>query len=150
MGSSAQRYKFNFFRFTDANPWFNQRYFGFEINVPIWDSFGKKSKIQYAQLDVQRIQAEKIKFFNSLDMQYESAKENLVKSKEELDYSEKNIALAKKIYDVTKLKYQEGIGSSMEMTNAERDLYTAQANRLMAIYNLLIAKADIDKTLGIY
>jgi outer membrane protein TolC len=150
LGSSAQRDKFNFFRFTDANPWLNQRYFGFEINVPIWDSFGKKSKIQYAQLDVERIQAERIKFFNSLDMQYESAKENLVKSKEELDYSEKNIALAKKIYDVTKLKYQEGVGSSMEMTNAERDLYAAQANQLMAIYNLLIAKADIDKTLGNY
>jgi outer membrane protein len=150
LGSSAQRDKFNFFRFTDANPWLNQRYFGFEVNVPIWDSFGKKSKIQYAKLDVERIQAERVKFFNSLDLQYESAKENLVSSKEQLDFADKNIALAQKIYEVTKLKYQEGIGSSIEMTNAERDLYAAQANQLMAIYNLLMAKAEIDKTLGIY
>lgn len=150
LGSSAQREKFNFFKFNDTNPWINQRYFGFEVSVPIWDSFGKKSKVQYAKLDLDRIKVEKEKFFNSLDLEYETAKENLIKSKEELDYAEENIALAEKIYEVSRIKYKEGVGSSIEMTNAERDLYTAQANQLMAIYNLLIAKADIDKALGNY
>ncbi len=150
LGSSAQRDKFNFFKFNDDNVWINQRYFGFEIQVPIWDSFGKKSKVQNAKLDLERIKAEREKFTNSLDLQYESAKENLVKSKEELDFAEENIALAEKIYEVARIKYREGVGSSIEMTNAERDLYTAQANKLMAIYNLLIAKADIDKALGNY
>ncbi|MEZ5006686.1 MAG: TolC family protein [Chitinophagales bacterium] len=148
LGSSAQRDKFSFFRFNDANPWFNQRFFGFEVNVPIWDSFGKKGQVQYAQLDLDRIKEEREKFFNSLDLQYETSKESLIKAKEQLDYADKNIELAEKIYEVTKIKYKEGVGSSMEMTNAERDLYQAQANRLMAIYNLLIAKADIDKALG--
>ena len=148
LGSSAQRDRFSFFRFNDANPWFNQRFFGFEVNVPIWDSFGKKGQVQYAQLDLDRIQEEREKFFNSLDLQYETSKESLIKAKEQLDYADKNIELAEKIYNVTKIKYKEGVGSSMEMTNAERDLYQAQANRLMAIYNLLIAKADIDKALG--
>ncbi|MEZ5001909.1 MAG: TolC family protein [Chitinophagales bacterium] len=150
LGSSAQRDNFSFFRFTDNHPWFNQRYFGFEVNIPIWDSFGKKGQIQYAQLDVDRIQAEREKFFNSLDLQYETSKESMIKAKEQLDFADKNIELAEKIYNVTQIKYKEGVGSSIEMTNAERDLYTAQANRLMAVYNLLIAKADLDKTLGNY
>jgi outer membrane protein TolC len=150
LGSSAQREKFNFFRFNDDNSWFNTRYFGFEINVPIWDSFNKKGQVQYARLDLDRIRAEREKFFLSLDLEYEQAKTGLIEAKEQVDYASKNIELAQKIYDVSQIKYREGVGSSIEMTNSERDLYEAQANYLMAIYNLLIAKADIDKALGIY
>ncbi len=150
LGSSAQRDKFSFFKFGGDYPWFNQRYFGFELSVPIWDSFGKKGQVQYAKLDLKRIQTERDQLFDKMDLQYETAKDGMVKAKEELDYAGENIELAEKIYNVSQIKYREGVGSSIEMTNAERDLYAAQANRLMAIYNLLIAKADIDKALGIY
>jgi len=150
LGSSAQRSKFDFFRFTDTQSWFNQRYFGFQIDVPIWNSFGTRAQVQNAKLDLERIQAEREKFFSSLDLNYETSKTKLIEAKENLDYSNENIELAQKIYDVTKIKYREGVGSSIEMTNAERDLYQARANYLMSVYNLLIAKADIDKVLGNY
>ena len=149
LGSSAQRDKFNFFRFNKTtNPWFNQRYFGFEIKVPIWDSFRTKGEVQFAKIRLENTLLERKKLFESMDLEYENAKVAVIKAKEELDQAEKNIELAEKIYNVSKIKYKEGIGSSIEMTNAERDLYEAQANRLMSIYNLLIAKADIDKVLG--
>ena len=150
MGSSAQRETFDFFKFGDSNPWFNQRYFGFQIDVPIWDSFNKKGQVQYAKLDLNRIRSERERLFLSMDMEYENAKTKLIESKEQLDYTIKNIELAQKIYDVSQIKYREGVGSSIEMTNAERDLYETQANYLMSVYNLLIAKADIDKVLGIF
>ena len=118
------------------------------MNVPIWDSFGRRGQVQYAELDLLRIQSEREKLMLSMDLEYETAKESLVKAKEELDYTESNIELAEKIYNVTQIKYREGVGSSIEMTNAERDLYAAQSNKLSAMLDLLIAKADIDKALG--
>jgi outer membrane protein TolC len=36
----------------------------------------------------------------------------------------------------------------MEMTQAEQELYRTQANRLNALYELVVAKADLDKALG--
>lgn len=150
LGSSAQRDKFDFFRFTDAQNWFNMRYFGFQIDVPIWDSFGKKAQVQYAKLEIDRIRAEREQFFSGMDLEYETAKNSLAEARENLEFSRRNTELAEKIYNVTQIKYREGIGSSLEMTEAERDLYEAQANYLLAVYNLLLAKADIDKALGIY
>ena len=44
------------------------------------------------------------------------------------------------IYDKTKIKFKEGIGSSIEVTQAEADLYQAQGNYINALYDLLIAK----------
>ncbi len=151
IGSSAQRDKFNFFKFGSDLPWLkwlNSRYFGFEINVPIWDSFKTKGDVQYAKIRLENTLLEREKLFKSMDLEYENAKVAIIKAKEELNQADKNIELAEKIYKITQVKYKEGVGSSIEMTNAERDLYEAQANRLMSIYNLLIAKADIDKALG--
>jgi outer membrane protein TolC len=69
-------------------------------------------------------------------------------AQEELANAQKNIALAEKIYKVSQLKYKEGIGSSIELTTAEQQLYTTQANLLNAIYKVVVAKADINKALG--
>jgi len=65
-----------------------------------------------------------------------------------LETRKKSLALAEKIYQTSKVKFKEGIGSSLEITTAERDLYTSQANLLDAQYNLIVAKVELDKALG--
>ena len=56
--------------------------------------------------------------------------------------------MAEKIYNTSKIKFKEGVGSSLEITTAERDLYQAQANILDAQYNLIVTKVELDKALG--
>jgi outer membrane protein TolC len=58
------------------------------------------------------------------------------------------LALAERILETTRIKYREGVGSSLEMTQAEQELYRTQANRLNALYDLVLAKAALDKALG--
>ena len=36
----------------------------------------------------------------------------------------------------------------MEMAQAEQELFRTQANRMNALYELVLAKADLDKALG--
>ncbi|MCB0637889.1 MAG: TolC family protein, partial [Lewinella sp.] len=60
-----------------------------------------------------------------------------------------NLALAQRIYDTTQTKYREGVGSSLEVSQAEQSLYTAQSNRLQALYDLLTAKIDLEAALGL-
>lgn len=146
LGSNAIRDRFDFFNF--KNPWFNQRYFGFEINVPIWDSFGGKSQIENARLDKDKIDAARNQMVEGYKLEYKTAVNSLVNAKDKLRFAEENVELAERLYNVTKIKYNEGIGSSLEVNSAERDLYTAQSNYLSALYELMVAKADIEKTLG--
>jgi outer membrane protein TolC len=56
--------------------------------------------------------------------------------------------LAREIYTKSNLKYKEGVGSSLEVVQAENDLKTAQANYLNAIYDLVISKIDLKKANG--
>lgn len=148
LASSAQRQKFDFLNFGDDKLWFNVRYFGVQLNVPIWDSFGRKAQINTAKVDIKRIQTGKELMEEGYVVEYNKARIDYMNAQEELANAQKNIALAEKIYKVSQLKYKEGIGSSIELTTAEQQLYTTQANLLNAIYKVIVAKADINKALG--
>ena len=52
------------------------------------------------------------------------------------------------IYDTTLIKFGEGVGSSLEVTQAESDLHQAQSAYINSLYDLLITKIDLDIALG--
>ena len=81
-------------------------------------------------------------------LQYTKARIDFDNAYRDIQVQKDNITLAKKIYDTAKTKYREGVGSSLEMTQAEVQYYTSQAQYLGAVYKALIAKADLEKSLG--
>ena len=56
--------------------------------------------------------------------------------------------LATEVVRVSKIKYQAGAGTNIEVVNAESSLKEAQTNYFAALYDLLIAKVDLDKAMG--
>jgi outer membrane protein TolC len=59
-----------------------------------------------------------------------------------MDAQKKNIDLAQQVYNSTKLKYEQGVGSNQEISTAQADLVTAQNNYYSALYDAIIAKID--------
>jgi len=60
----------------------------------------------------------------------------------------KTIAVAERSYRITRLRLREGIGSRLELTDAELQLQTAKTNYLQAVYDYLIAATELEKSLG--
>ncbi len=121
---------------------------GLSLNVPIFDGFHKAAKIQQSKIDVQKIELQLADFERAATLQVVNARAIYQNAKSRLASQDNNLALAKKILETTKIKYKEGVGSSLEMTQAEQELYRTQANRINALYDLVIAKTDLDKALG--
>jgi outer membrane protein TolC len=57
--------------------------------------------------------------------------------------------LAKKIFDITVKKYEEGVGSSLEVDNARSTYFNSSSNYINALYRLLLAKVELEKLLEI-
>ncbi|MNF16705.1 hypothetical protein D3C80_2198470 [compost metagenome] len=49
---------------------------------------------------------------------------------------------------MTRIKYEQGVGSSLEVTNAETAVKEAQNHYITALYDLLISKVDLEKAAG--
>jgi outer membrane protein TolC len=56
--------------------------------------------------------------------------------------------MTQSIYDRTQIKFNEGVGSSVEITQAEGALYQAQSEYISALYDVLQSKVDLDIALG--
>ena len=59
------------------------------------------------------------------------------------------MALAQEVYDIARIKYQEGVGSNLEVVDADAALIEAEINFLAALYDGLISKVNLEKALGL-
>ena len=128
--------------------WFELGVVGLKMNLPIFDGFRKSNMIQQKKIQRQQIDNSFEQMKNAIDLEirqgitsYESAVDNMVVQKE-------NMELAEEVYRVAKIKYEEGVGSNIEITNADADYKEAQTNYYDALYAALVAKVDLEKAYG--
>ncbi len=121
---------------------------GLSLNVPITDGKLKSSQKQQAEIEAYRIEIQKREFERGIDMQVQTARLQYISAKESLTSARKLLALNEEVHETTKIKFKEGVGSSLEVTQAESGLYTAQSEYVNSLYQLLITKTDLDIALG--
>ncbi len=143
---NAQRNKFNFLK--TGEPWFTTSFFGIGLAVPIFDGFAKDARIQQAKLQLQQTQNNILDLENSINNDVQTAKVQIASALLSLDEQKKNMALSEQVYNQTKLKYEQGLGSNLEVTNAETDMITSQNNYFSAVYDAIIARIDYLKAIG--
>lgn len=121
---------------------------GLQLNVPIFDGFEKRSKVNRAKLDLD-LHNNRIKDFErGMTLEVANARNAYMDGKEKLANQQVNLTLAERIYNTSKIKYKEGVGSSIEIVQAEQSLFTTQQNIIQAKFELLQAKIQLDKALG--
>lgn len=62
-----------------------------------------------------------------------------------IEIQKQNLALANEILKISSAKLKEGVGSNLEITNAQQEVKTSQTNYLNAIYDLLNAQIELKK-----
>ena len=129
--------------------WLNYGLFGFRLNLPIFDGLRKSYLIQQNRIQLAQIENDMRYLRHSIDLEQEQAKRDFANSLENLRTQEENMELALEVFQVTNIKYQEGIGSNLEVVDAETSYKDAQSNYFNALYDVLIAKVDMEKALGI-
>jgi outer membrane protein TolC len=131
-----------------GSPWFNNSNIGLSVQVPIFDGFTKKYKIQQAKFTVDKVKQSLSLVEQSIDLQLRSANITILNGLETLKTQKRNLELAQEVVRVSKIKYQSGTGSNIEVINAESALKEAQTNYFASLYDLLLAKIDLDKAKG--
>ena len=142
----AQRQTFDFLK--GAEPWYNTAYIGLQVNVPIFDGFAKDARIKQARLALTKTQNNIEGIKNQINNEVETARITITNALIAIDEQTKNMKLAEEVYDQTKIKYEQGLGTNLEITNAETDLREAQNNYFNALYAGIVARVDYLRALG--
>lgn len=131
-----------------TSPWFNNANIGLNVSIPVFDGFAKKYKIQQAKFTVDKVKQSMSLVEQSIDLQIRSANITIINGLETLKNQKRNLDLAQEVVRVSKIKYQSGTGSNIEVINAESALKESQTNYFASLYDLLLAKIDLDKAKG--
>ena len=144
-GQFAYRTQFDVF---EKGEWFPQSYFSLNINIPIFDGLYKDANIQKAKITLRQTENQMEALKINIDGEVKQAQLRYAASMETLNAQKKNMDLAQRVYDQTRKKYEQGIGSNTEITAAESDMKQAQNNYITALYNAIIAKIDYQNSIG--
>jgi outer membrane protein len=128
--------------------WFPSSLIGVSVNVPIFSGFAREARIDKARLELQQSlnNIEGLKL--NIDREVGEAINNYRSALATLDVQKRNMELAETVYNQTRLKFQNGIGSNTEISTAQSDLSVAQSNYILATYDAINAKIDFLKATG--
>ncbi|MGZ5253415.1 MAG: TolC family protein, partial [Flavitalea sp.] len=143
---NAQREKFNFLN--TNQPWFRTSYAGLNLNVPIFTGLQRNRRIEQAELNLEKTTNSIDNLKRAIDLQQVASFSQLKNSLSSLDIQTRNTELAERVYNSTKLKFEQGLGSSFEILQAETSLEEAQGNYFQALYEAVVARFSYLRSLG--
>ncbi|QDH81275.1 TolC family protein [Echinicola soli] len=133
----------------DGENWFTGAFVGLTLNVPIFDGLAKAKRIQQNRIQLQQIENQIDMLDDNIVVERFQARTNLQNNLKTLDVQRENMELASEVYEISRIKYTEGVGSNFEVVEADSDLVEAEINYYSALYDALISKVDLEKALGI-
>jgi len=146
-GGFADVYQENHMKFLYDHP-YPYSYIGLSLNVPIFNGGQRKYQLKESQINVMKSQNDLENVKNAISLEASSSMITFQNSLESLNNQKRSRALAEEVLRVSKVKYQQGVGSSIEVTQAQTDLESADNQYIQALYNALISKVDMDKAYG--
>lgn len=144
--TNAQRNDFDFLK--SGGRWFQFSTIGLRISVPIFDGFRRKALLEQARSAVRKSEYDMELLKLSIDNDVASSRNRFRDAVLAVDAQQKNMDLAERVFDQTKKKYEQGLGSNTEINTAQTELRTAQTNLYAALYDAAIAKVDYLKATG--
>lgn len=121
---------------------------GIGMKIPIFDGLLTRAKVQRAKLTHEMNRTRVRQLEQTIDLSVANARKQHANALATLAQQETNLSLAEKIYQTTRIKYKEGLGSSMEVNIAEQSLFSVQRQHIQAKFDVVMALYQLRQALG--
>jgi outer membrane protein TolC len=114
----------------------------------LFDGFSTGAKVKEAESNLNAIKANEESTRNGVILEVKDACLNLGSSLDEISSAKKAVDLADENYKISKEKYRSGIGSNLEMIDAQTALVQARTDLYQAQFDYQINKAKVNQVIG--
>lgn len=143
---SALRNEFNFTKKNED--WYPATIWGITLQVPVFSGLSKYQNVGKAKLELEKSQIMKAQVEQGLKLQMQTAKSDYLVALNQYKSEKENLTLAEKIRNKILIKYNQGMATSLELTQTENQYLSSQGNYIRAVFQLLNAKTRLDKLMG--
>lgn len=121
---------------------------GANLSIPIF-TFGKTTAaVKDAKLAYEKQLNTMADTELYLSLQHKQLLFNLSSNLEKFEDQQKSVTVAQRVFDNISRKFEQGVASSLEVTNANTSLVNAQSNYVQAMLEVLEARLELEKLLN--
>lgn len=122
---------------------------GATLSIPLFSGFSSPNQVAEARANLKNLKAQEENLKLNIRLEAEQAYLSLKEAEERIRVTEKAVRQAQENYELARGRYQVGVGSPLEITDAEVLLANARANYIQALYDYKVAAARIKKAMGV-
>ncbi len=133
---------------------FNNYYWAKILNVGvtlswnIFDGLRTPARVEQAKVDLRKVQFTRLKAAEGIAIQVQSARLKMDEAKRRIQGQEKNIEQARRAVSIAETRFKSGVGTQLELLDAQVAMTLAQTNYAQAIYDYLVAMAQWEYAVG--
>jgi outer membrane protein TolC len=121
---------------------------GVSINIPIFTGFYRLNNIKRSKMQEQLYDWDEVELKSQIYTEYTTAMANYKGNLYNLYAQRENVDMAKNVYDIVTLQYQQGVVAYLNVITAESNLITSQIGYLNALFSVLSSKIDLQRSMG--
>ncbi len=121
---------------------------GLALNVPIFDGLATRAAVKQAESGLKQTQLGKQQMTNAIELEVRSAYLNLLEAKTLIDVQRETVEQAQESVRIANLRYENGMITSVELTDAQLAFSQAEVNRLQSLHDYAVGLARLEKAIG--
>ena len=141
---NAMTNDFNFSQYR----WTPYSYVGLSLSIPVFAGGKRYQAIRQAKNQYEQVQLQTTNTERQLKIAIRQSLNTMETSMKTYYSSIEAVNMAQKAYDIAEKSYQVGRSTLIELNDAQLALTQARLGQSQAIYNFVIAKAQLENTLG--
>lgn len=122
---------------------------GLSISWNVFDNNVTSAQVHENEATLRRLQSVYEQTREKIELDVLKAYNNLVASEKNILTTQVAVKQAEEEYGIARVKYDEGVGTNLEVMDAQEKLAESQTNYYTALYNYNVAKAQLDKAMGV-
>ena len=121
---------------------------GVSVRLPIFQGFSRDARVQQVHATLDRIEQEQMRTAKEVENEVRTVLENLQEAQLRMRSQATAVEQARRGFDIASAENREGIGSQLQVTDAELALRQSEFNYAQAVYDYLVARAQLDAAAG--
>lgn len=118
---------------------------GVSLSMPIFSSGMRRAKVSQAKIDLDIAQRNQEMVKDQLQTQKDQLMFNYQNALENYNTQKENVEVANRVYKSIQNKYEHGLASSLDLTQANSNYLSAENNYLSSVMTLLQAQTSLEK-----
>lgn len=128
--------------------WTNPFHVGVTLSIPIFSGLSNTNRERQIKNSISQLHLQRDYLEENINVELHNAINNILTAAAMVNANALTIDQAQKGYDISKTRYDAGMGTMLEMNSAELQLTQAKLNHTQAVYDYLSAQADYERILG--